>query len=162
MANRLSHTKRTKSQRRTVTLRINYNRSTALEWSVINYRGRGLNRFYASATLALGSVVVYKHTGYSVSVRDFTWCHWKAMIYACGSFWTSLISKKTYESRFNIERREDVFSTARPTLKSWSKKKLEQNKSISWIRRAWTKTQHQAPTFSKFSLSLRPDTLACN
>ena len=54
-----------------MTIRINHNRSIALEQSVINYwiwgggRGRGFNRFYAEATLALGSAnmfMVYKAT----------------------------------------------------------------------------------------------------
>ena len=46
----------------TITIRINHNRSTALERSVINYWGWGLNRFHALATLALVSAVVHKHT----------------------------------------------------------------------------------------------------
>ena len=41
--------------------KINHNKSTALERSVINYWG-GWNQFYVYATLDLGSAGVYKHT----------------------------------------------------------------------------------------------------
>ena len=76
MAIRLSLINRTVSQRqteigRTLTIRINHNRSIALECSVINYwgrragggqrGGRGLNRFLRCSNLALGSVVVNIH-----------------------------------------------------------------------------------------------------
>ena len=44
----------------TITIRINNNRSIALERSV-NITG-GLNRFHARATPALGSALVHKHT----------------------------------------------------------------------------------------------------
>ena len=48
-----------------MTIRINHNKSTALERSVINYfgvcvGGGGLNRFYVIITLAMGSAVVHK------------------------------------------------------------------------------------------------------
>ena len=57
---------------RTLTIRINHNRSTAFEWSVINYGGGvgALNRVYAHAALALSSTVVHTYTTYtSYSVR---------------------------------------------------------------------------------------------
>ena len=60
---------------RTVTIRINRNRSTALERSAnitgLVGVGCGLNRFYVEKTFALGSAVVQKHTRYSVRVKDF-------------------------------------------------------------------------------------------
>ena len=58
---------------RTITMKINHNKSTALKRSVINNWGRGvgLNRFHVQATLALGSVMVHKHTRCSARVKDF-------------------------------------------------------------------------------------------
>ena len=52
---------------RTMTIRINHNRSTALERSVINYWG--LNQFYMYTTLTLDSALVHKHTRYSVRMK---------------------------------------------------------------------------------------------
>ena len=56
-----THKKSRTNRKRTLTMRIIYNYSTALERPVINYLGGGgggLNRFYARTTLALGSAVV--------------------------------------------------------------------------------------------------------
>ena len=52
-----------------MTIRINHNRSTALEQSVINHFG-GLNLFYARATLALGSDAV--HYKYNITNITYT------------------------------------------------------------------------------------------
>ena len=53
-------------------LRINHNRSTPLERSVIiTGRDGDLNRFHVYTILALGSAVVHKHTSYSVCVKGF-------------------------------------------------------------------------------------------
>ena len=57
--------------------KMNHSRSTALERSVINYLGWGLNRFYVYATLAITSAVVHEHTRGS----------------GCGGVWNSPISK---------------------------------------------------------------------
>ena len=49
-------------------IRLNCNRSNALDWSVINYWG--LKLFLRDHNLALGSAVVPKHTSYSVQVKQ--------------------------------------------------------------------------------------------
>ena len=53
------------SSKRRGTIRVNYNRSAALERSVINYfkggGGGSFNRFDMATTFAIGSSVVHKH-----------------------------------------------------------------------------------------------------
>ena len=87
-----------------MTIRINHNRNTALERSVINQWG--LNPVYIYRTLAPGSAVVHKPTNCSVRVNDFL-----------------LINKskpQIQKSRFSTEMTRDEYSIARSTLKRWS------------------------------------------
>ena len=70
--------KRQTESGRTLTIRINHNRSTALERSaniigcgVAVGGGEGLNRFYVEKALALDSAVVQKHARYTVRMKGF-------------------------------------------------------------------------------------------
>ena len=84
---------------RTMTIRINYNRSTVLERSVINHWGGGFNLFYAAATSLLWFIYKYKLFG----PRE-------------GPLLTKVLineSKQwTYKSRFFTEMKQDEYSKA--------------------------------------------------
>ena len=139
----------TKSQRqtesgRTLTIRINHNRSTSSERSVIN--DSGFKPGLRAHNLALESAVVHKHTSYSVRVKDFQHID------------TS--NQRTYKSRFNTEMKRDEYSTARPTQKRWRNR----NPTVEsrWAR---PKTEPWVPLDWKYfrpEPSLNPDPPARN
>ena len=76
--NKINKSSKANRKRINFTIRINYNRSTAFEWSVINnWRGvggggRGGGKPVSrSSKPRLDSVVVHKHTSCSVRVKDY-------------------------------------------------------------------------------------------
>ena len=79
-----------------MTLRMNHNRRTALERSIISYWAGCMNRFYPRAALALGSSVIHELQLFSL---------------------INASKQQIYKSRFNTEMKPDAYLTTRQTLK---------------------------------------------
>ena len=140
--------KRQTESGRTLTIRINHNRSIAIEQSVINYWGRGFNRFILQQPHPRFCCDSYTHRSWSVRLKD---------IYSSVNQQGELINQDS-SLRWN-----KMCTQQQPTRKRW------RNRSPK-VEPRWTrpKTDHQAPANlteifkPELSLSLSPNTPACN
>ena len=108
--------KRPTESERILTIRINHNRSTTLERSVINYWGvgwgGGLNRFKPPPQVLLWFIYTYKFFG---SLE--------------GLLLVNESNQWTYKSRFITEMKQDEYSTAKHDAGATEVKQLNANAS---------------------------------
>ena len=116
--------KRPTESERTLTIRINHNRSTTLERSVINYWG-GVKPVLRALNLALGSAVVHIH----IQVFRFAWrtstCQWI----------------KTVNKYIKIHHWDETRRVLNSITWRWSNRSQTVERQRQWAR---PKTEHQA------------------
>ena len=105
--NKMNNKSKTNRKRTNIDNRINHNRSTAPEWSVINFWwGKTLTGFMRAQPRRGFCCGVYKLFGPHEGHLTHQW----------------IKTAKILKSRFITEMKQDEYSTVRPSLKRWSKR----------------------------------------